>query len=107
MLKKKIEIIIAGILIIVSAARPTKAESQVQGWGRDPFKLVRSDTGVRTHGNLVLHGIMYDMEKPCAIINGVVVSAGEKIEGCTIVCIDEDCVTVDDGTTQYKLKLWE
>ena len=89
------------------AKGPDPAFGEEQRWGRNPFTLVRSDVGERTRGNLVLHGIIWDEAKPCAIINGIVVSCGEKVGGCTVISIEKNNVTMDDGTSQYKLKLWE
>jgi hypothetical protein len=82
-------------------------EKDERPWGRDPFEAVKSDVGARTSGNLVLHGILFDEERPSAIINGMVVCVGDKISGCTVIQIERSSVTLDGGAEQYKLKLWE
>lgn len=82
---------------------PTKrqaAQTKFVSFGRNPFAPRGSSIK-----NLILNGILWDKEKPLAIINNTTVSVGDKIDGNTIVDIKEDRVILSDGTSNIELKL--
>ncbi len=86
----------AGIMPTKRRATQTKFVS----WGRNPF--APRGSAIK---NLLLNGILWDKEKPMAIINDTTVSIGDKIDGNTIIDIKEDRVILNDGTGNIELKL--
>lgn len=133
--KKKIELTITGISIIiliflianhmpkskdnksVSKAEPyptsevtilavseVGSDSSVK-WGRDPFLLDTSN--VKEHGmeDLVLNGIVSDRDNPYAIINNDVVKLGDKVNGMTIIEINEKNVVLEQDGQKHTLEL--
>lgn len=58
-------------------------------------------------GKLVLSGIFLDKEKPQAIINQAIVTAGDRIGGNVVKEIREDCVILSDGSRDFELRLAE
>ncbi len=56
---------------------------------------------------LVLSGIVYDIEKPLAIINDFVLKTGDSISGLKIVRIGPETVTLSDNKRRITLNLEE
>jgi hypothetical protein len=52
---------------------------------------------------LSVSGILWDPTKPIAIINGAMVHVGEEIEGYQVLAINQDRVSVTDGTQTFQL----
>ncbi len=80
---------------------------------RDPFvpvvrKKVKKSLPVKPP-KLVLKGIAWDETGPLALINDLVVKAGDTIQGARIVKIDFDRVTVQYRSKKFVIKLieWE
>lgn len=69
--------------------RPTSSFFE---WGRDPFTM--GATPVELSGELILSGIIWDVQKPYCIINEKVVKAGDEISGYKVVDIEKDSVSV-------------
>ncbi|MCM8779948.1 MAG: hypothetical protein NC914_02230 [Candidatus Omnitrophica bacterium] len=55
--------------------------------------------------DLVLYGIIWDKANPIAIINEEIVKAGDKIGNNTVVKVEENSITLNDGIRDYKLSL--
>lgn len=55
--------------------------------------------------NFILNGIMHLEDGPKAIINGYIVDKGDKINGATVMDINEDSVLVSLDDSKVKLKL--
>lgn len=72
-------------------------------WPRDPFSV--SPAPIKGYGGLILNGIMWDKEKPAAIINDNIVKIGDKISGNAVVDIKQDRVILSDGIKDFELKL--
>ena len=68
---------------------------------RDPFVPIPK---VVPH-ELLLNGIVWDKENPVAIIDNTIVKAGDDIEGNTVVDIQENSVTLTNGSRTLKLEL--
>jgi hypothetical protein len=69
-----------------------------QGWGRDPF-IVQTPVVVE-RPTFTLSGILWDPQKPIAIINGSLVRIGEELSGYRVVAISHDRVSlIKDGHT--------
>ena len=77
--------------------------SKFKSWKRNPFVPVVSN--VPQQSNLVLSGIIWNKEKPKAIIGEAIVTKGDKIGGNTVVDIKPDKVILNDGTKEFELKL--
>lgn len=71
-------------------------------WGRDPFGRDLAGEGV---SGLVLSGILWDAQRPVAIINGAMVQVGEELDGYRIVSIGRDAATMSDGAQTFQLQL--
>jgi len=77
-------------------------------WGRDPFSekeaFLGGDIAV---SDLKLEGILWHHgSQPNALINGEIVSKGDKIGNVEVLVIEKDTVIVTDGKKNYKLQLW-
>ena len=133
--KKKIELTITGISVIIliflimnhiSKPKANKSISNIEPystseaailaapgvgsdssvkWGRDPFLLDTSN--VKEHGmeDLVLNGIVSDRDNPYAIINNDVVKLGDKVNGMTVIEINENNVVLDENGQRHTLEL--
>ena len=72
-------------------------------WSRNPFTLQK--TSSKAFKGLILDGIMWDKEKPLAIINGRIVKIGDTVSGNTVVDIKQDKVILNDGVADFELRL--
>ena len=72
-------------------------------WGRNPFTL--QETSSKAFKGLILDGIMWDKEKPIAIINNNIVQIGNNVSGNIVVDIKQDKVILNDGAKDFELKL--
>ena len=68
-------------------------------WNRDPF--TRGRTGAV--GGFTLSGILWDTQRPIAIINGQMLQVGEELDGYRVADISQDHVSLTDGTHTYQL----
>lgn len=66
---------------------------------RDPFNFAL------TRGGLKLIGIIWDRERPQAIINNIVVNPGDKISINKVIKIERDSVVLNDGSGDYVLTM--
>jgi len=73
-------------------------------WGRCPFsgKIYTVEKGEAV--DLNLSGIIWDEERPLALINNRVVGIGDKIGISTVVDITQDRVILNDGRKNFHLK---
>lgn len=69
--------------------------------GRDSF----SAAPIMTFGGVALEGILWDKERPMAIINDTIREIGDKVGINTIVDIKQDRVILNDGSKDFELKL--
>ena len=91
---------------------PVSSEAAAQGrqaqreheasltWRRDPFTRSGSAAGVR---GLTLSGILWDPQKPIAILNEQMVSVGDEVEDYQVLEIRPDRVLLTDGTETIQL----
>ena len=133
--KKKIELTITGIGIVIliflianhmskskdnkiipkSEPYPTPgvAEMATPGvgygndakWGRDPFLLDTANVKEQVMGDMALKGIVADRENPYAIINNDIVKLGDKVNGMTVIEINEKNVVLDENGQRHTLEL--
>lgn len=87
---------------IVWANRRAK-KSSYPSWGRDPFSPQAQP--IRVSAGPILNGIMWDKEKPLAIINDIIVKVGDRIGLNLVVDIKQDKVILNDGTRDFELRL--
>jgi hypothetical protein len=71
-------------------------------WTRDPFSRGGGSGAV---SGLSLSGILWDVSRPIAIINGEMKQVGEEVEGYRIMGISQDRVSVSDGTESFQVLL--
>lgn len=93
----------AGHADLVSLARLSqrkKARTKHGEWGRNPFALVEYSNNV-----LVLEGVLWDEKNPQAIINGNIVSIGDRIDAYVVSEITQTSAVVDDGSSRTELRL--
>ncbi|PIW68467.1 MAG: hypothetical protein COW10_02425 [Candidatus Omnitrophica bacterium CG12_big_fil_rev_8_21_14_0_65_42_8] len=76
-----------------------------ENWGRDPFLLDTSNVKEQVLGDMTLNGIVADRESPYAIINNDVVKLGDKVNGMTIIEINENNVVLDENGQRHTLEL--
>lgn len=75
--------------------------SKFTAWKRSPFVA----SGTSTSSSLVLSGIIWNKDRPKAMIGDTIVTKGAKVEGKTVVDIRPDRVILNDGTKDFELKL--
>lgn len=81
-----------------------KKRTNYTTWVRDPFSP-QATSAIKSFRRPVLGGILWDEEKPMAIINDEVVKIGDKIGSNTVVDIKQDMVILSDGTSNFELRL--
>jgi hypothetical protein len=75
-------------------------------WARCPFSgKIYTEKEAAGIAGLKLDGILWDKQKPIAIIAGQVVEIGGKVEGNIVVDIKEDRVILSNGSNNFELKL--
>lgn len=72
---------------------------------RDPFSrsIIRPTAMFDTRLNI--SGILWDERDPRAIINGRIVGEGDKVDGNTVISIEQDLVVLNDGLSDFILRL--
>ena len=100
----------SGIVTPAAGSRPigapvARGRTTFSGWGRNPFTLAGELTeGVR---GLVLEGIVWDEERPLAVINDRVVGVGDTLRQGRIVTITQTEVFLEDNAETFSLRLGE
>jgi len=75
-------------------------------WGADPFRVIkrtRKAPTVRPEWNL--KGIIFNNERPMAIINNRTLMVGQTVEGATITSIDKHRVLLNYSGERITLKV--
>lgn len=98
----KEEVSAARIEKIIPAERSAKRSDYIT-WGRNPFSPVEAPVKVVT--KLTLNGIMWDEERPLAIINDNVIGIGGKVGENRVVEIKRNSVILNDGISNFELNL--
>lgn len=83
------------------ASKRQARKTDYLSWDRNPFSLKE------ICGGLVLNGILWDEEKPVAVINNFELSVGDKIEGNVVVEIKPQAVILNNGIENFELRLWQ
>ncbi|MFA4842480.1 MAG: hypothetical protein WC658_01425, partial [Candidatus Omnitrophota bacterium] len=86
----------------ISTQRVAK-RTNYTSWGRNPFTLHK--TSSKAFKGLILDGIMWDKEKPMAIINGKIVKIGDNVSGNIVVYIKQDRVILNDGAKDFEVRV--
>ena len=79
--------------------------SDTKTWGRDPFILDAANAKEQVMGDMTLNGIAADKENPYAIINNDIVKLGDKVNGMTVIEINEKNVVLDEKGQRHTLEL--
>ena len=78
---------------------------------KNPFSPKHfNEPAIETEKEIELEGIMWDKEKPFAVIDGAVVAEGEFIDGKKVIRINNESVILDNQGRQETLKIklkWE
>ncbi|HAZ09754.1 MAG TPA: hypothetical protein DCY56_01420 [Candidatus Omnitrophica bacterium] len=90
--------------VTILAVSEVGSDSSVK-WGRDPFLLDTSNVKEQGMEDLVLNGIVSDRDNPYAIINNDVVKLGDKVNGMTIIEINEKNVVLEQDGQKHTLEL--
>lgn len=90
------------LLSFVATAKQKRAKTSYNSWGGNPFILQLSS---KTITKLILNGIVWDKVTPRAIISNDIVRIGDKIGNNTVVDIKQDRVILNDGTSNFELRL--
>jgi hypothetical protein len=72
---------------------------------RDPMVFGATGQGKGTTNGPVVKGIVYSEDKACAVVGSRVVSAGDTVEGATIVKINPDSVEFTMGDKNWTQKV--
>ena len=72
---------------------------------RDPFTAAPIVSEKTLQSGVDLTGILWDRDKPLAIIDGEIVKKGGRVGGKTIIEIKRDRVILSDGVVLSELKL--
>jgi len=82
------------------------SQSRDLNLSRDPFSsLPATAEKISGRGGLILSGIIWDKDKPSAIINNSIVELGDTVSGNIVVDIRQDRVILNDGSNTFELKL--
>lgn len=80
------------------AAKPDAASTQQLQWGRDPFSnKVYITIKESKDAAFQVSGIVWDKDKPTAIINNKVCEIGSRVGNFTVMAIRQDRVILSDG----------
>ena len=87
---------------VLPSARGTQ-RTIYPSWGRSPFILPPVEKPLE----LKLNGVVWDKESPRAIINNNIVGIGDKVGTNTVIDIKQDRVILNNGTSDFELRLGE
>lgn len=73
-------------------------------WGRDPFVPLTGD-GLGKPGNLKLTAIIYNANKPSAIVNNKIIFVGDSVDGQKVIDITKQYVILRGISGSYKLEI--
>jgi len=91
----------------VKKNKPREIESLLQGVGReDPFSPAKKQINLAPE-QLNLVGILWDADKPLAVINDTVVAQGDMIRDKKVVKIEKETVILEEEGKEIKLRLRE
>ena len=82
---------------------PKRAKPPFTDWGRNPFMLP-GELSESVRG-LMLDGIVWDNEKPYAIINNQILGIGDAIGKSRITAITETAVTLEEDGSAFSIQL--
>ena len=72
---------------------------------RDPFTAAPITSEKSLQSGVDLTGILWDKDKPLAIIDGDIVKIGARVGNKTVMAIKKDRVILSDGAVLSELKL--
>ncbi len=75
-------------------------------WGEDPFSgKVYLKLAEDKEDDFIVSGIVWDKDKPTAIVNNKVCETGSRVGGYTVVAIKEDRVVLSDGFQVFEKRI--
>ena len=99
---------VTGVSFTSFQPRASSLELEASGsasWGRDPFLLDTPNVKEQVLGDMTLNGIVADKQSPYAIINNDIVKLGDKVNGMTVIEINEKNVVLDENGQRHTLEL--
>jgi hypothetical protein len=103
-----------GAAVMVSAGQPVTAQgagnasmqrrakrTNFKYWKRNPFVPASSGTS----SALALNGIIWNKDRPKAMIGDAIVVKGDSVNGNKVVDIKPDRVILNDGVSNFELKM--
>lgn len=72
---------------------------------RDPFTAAPITSEKTLQSGVDLTGILWDKDKPLAIIDGEIIKKGERVGSKTVIDIKRDRIILSDGEMLTELKL--
>lgn len=93
----------AAARVTIAPSRRSAKKSKHDAWGRNPFVATKKPG--EPIEELNLGGILWDKDKPVAIINDNMVGIGDAVGAYKVVDITQDSVALNDGTEEHTLKL--
>ena len=99
---------VTGVSFTSFQPRASSLELEASGsesWGRDPFLLDTPNVKEQVLGDMTLNGIVADKQSPYAIINNDIVKLGDKVNGMTVIEINEKNVVLDEKGQRHTLEL--
>ncbi|MBI4435993.1 MAG: hypothetical protein HY590_01045 [Candidatus Omnitrophica bacterium] len=85
--------------------RKLQEGKMVKEWNRNPFLAIGKEKEATYLSGLSLTGILWDKDRPLAMINNVVVSVHDTIDSYTIKEIASDAVVLERDGEEYVLRL--
>jgi len=88
-----------GLTALSGSHKRQKAKTTYTQWGRNPFTVAQD------LNDLVVEGIAWDENNPKAIINGQIITVGDKLGANTIVAIEPNSVIIKNEAEEVELRL--
>ncbi len=85
--------------------RKLEEETKDLKLARDPFNQYEIITRDISNSGSALQGIIWDEKSPKAVIDGKIVSTGDRVGGKVVLEILPDRVVLSEGTEKYELRL--
>ena len=89
----------ADLVVLARSNERKQARTSHVDWGRNPFMLSESPKAS------ILEGIMWDAQDPKAIINGNIIGVGDRVGSGEVVDIQQNSVTIRNGTIEKEYRL--
>lgn len=90
-------------LLAMNQGQKSSLHSAYPVWGRNPFMLETAQNARK----FILNGILWDDQKPQALIGDHIVGKGDTVGSSVVVDVRQDSVILNNGIEDLELKLGE